>query len=269
MSRFSSGLRTAALAYALLLPLYFLVASLGVKFGLLDWRIGLGVLIIRFGAIVLLVGAALALAALVATLLSKPRRGWLLCLLALLVPVLGLVFANQVRQQASRVPPIHDITTNPADPPQFSSAILEARAATGANRLGDFTTPLGADPRYSSGPLKDRELGEVIQGAYPQVRTLLSPAPPDLVFRAADAAARAQGWKIVTASPERGSLDATAETFWFGFKDDVAVRVRPAPSGGSAVDVRSTSRVGLSDLGTNAKRIEGYLADVQSRSSEG
>jgi hypothetical protein len=128
---------------------------------------------------------------------------------------------------------------------------------------------LGADPRYSSGPLKDRELGEVIQGAYPQVRTLLSPAPPDLVFRAADAAARAQGWKIVTASPERGSLDATAETFWFGFKDDVAVRVRPGPSGGSAVDVRSTSRVGLSDLGTNAKRIEGYLADVQSRSSEG
>jgi hypothetical protein len=269
MSGLSSGLRTAALAYALLLPVYFLVASLGVKFGLLDWRIGLGVMIIQFGAIVLMVGVALALAALVATLLRKPRRGWLLCLVALLVPVLGLVYANQVRQQASRVPPIHDVTTNPSDPPQFSPAILEARTASGANRVGDFTTPLSADPRYATGPVKDRALGEVIRVAYPQVRTLVIPARPDLVFPAAEAAARAEGWKIVTVSPERGALEATAETFWFGFKDDVAVRVRPAPNGGSAVDVRSTSRVGLSDLGTNAKRIEGYLADVQLRSSGG
>jgi uncharacterized protein (DUF1499 family) len=66
------------------------------------------------------------------------------------------------------------------------------------------------------------------------------------------------GWEIVDSDPERGRIEATATTFWFGFKDDVVVRVRPA-SEGSRIDVRSVSRVGRSDVGTNAERIEEYL----------
>jgi uncharacterized protein (DUF1499 family) len=55
-------------------------------------------------------------------------------------------------------------------------------------------------------------------------------------------------------------VEATDTTFWFGFKDDVVVRVRAAENGGgSIVDVRSVSRVGQSDLGLNAKRIGSIL----------
>jgi uncharacterized protein (DUF1499 family) len=71
--------------------------------------------------------------------------------------------------------------------------------------------------------------------------------------------ARDLGWEIVATAPAEGRLEATARTRWFGFRDDVVVRVRPDGSG-SRVDVRSVSRVGRSDLGTNARRIERFLA---------
>ena len=76
----------------------------------------------------------------------------------------------------------------------------------------------------------------------------------------AAALAAAQGWEVVDVNPEQGTVEATATTFWFGFKDDVVVRVRPEGSG-SKVDVRSISRVGLSDLGANAARIEAFLGE--------
>ncbi|HJR53568.1 MAG TPA: DUF1499 domain-containing protein, partial [Gemmatimonadota bacterium] len=64
---------------------------------------------------------------------------------------------------------------------------------------------------------------------------------------------------------DRGRIEATATTPWFGFKDDVVVRIRPE-AGGSRVDVRSVSRVGRSDVGTNARRIEEYLEIVSAAS---
>ena len=67
------------------------------------------------------------------------------------------------------------------------------------------------------------------------------------------------GWEIVDANPGQGRIEATDATFWFGFKDDMVVRVAPTETG-SRVDVRSLSRVGRSDVGTNAKRIRAFLA---------
>ena len=66
------------------------------------------------------------------------------------------------------------------------------------------------------------------------------------------------GWDLVEANATAGRIEATDTTFWFGFKDDVVIRVTPA-DGGSRVDVRSLSRVGGGDAGTNAKRIRAYL----------
>jgi uncharacterized protein (DUF1499 family) len=60
-----------------------------------------------------------------------------------------------------------------------------------------------------------------------------------------------------------GTLEATDTTFFFRFKDDVVVRARPAPGGGTLVDMRSISRVGGSDVGVNAKRVRAFLADLQ------
>jgi uncharacterized protein (DUF1499 family) len=69
------------------------------------------------------------------------------------------------------------------------------------------------------------------------------------------------GWEIVASEPTEGRIEATATTFWFGFKDDVVVRVTPT-DGGSRIDVRSVSRVGRSDVGANAERITAYLARI-------
>ena len=99
---------------------------------------------------------------------------------------------------------------------------------------------------------------------YPDLGPLTFPAPPDRAFAAAEAAAQRLGWEIVAAAPAEGRLEATATTPWFGFKDDVVVRVTPAGTG-SRVDMRSKSRVGRSDLGANAKRIRGFLAELTAR----
>ena len=74
--------------------------------------------------------------------------------------------------------------------------------------------------------------------------------------------ALALGWQIVATAPAEGRLEATDRTRWFGFRDDVVVRVRP-DGAGSRVDVRSVSRVGRSDLGTNARRIQAFLAALR------
>jgi uncharacterized protein (DUF1499 family) len=94
--------------------------------------------------------------------------------------------------------------------------------------------------------------------AFPDLVPLDLAASPERAFPAIEAAARGLGWEIVEAVPGEGRLEATATTNWFGFKDDVVVRVRPR-DGGSRVDVRSLSRVGVGDLGVNAARVRAFL----------
>ena len=69
------------------------------------------------------------------------------------------------------------------------------------------------------------------------------------------------GWTIVAADEAAGRIEASDRTFWFGFIDDIVVRVRPTDAG-SRIDVRSTSRVGVGDFGTNAARVRAYLAEL-------
>jgi uncharacterized protein (DUF1499 family) len=93
---------------------------------------------------------------------------------------------------------------------------------------------------------------------YPDLRPAELAAPPGAAFGRALAAARAMGWEVAAADSASGRVEATATTRWFGFKDDVVVRLRPAGAG-TRVDVRSASRVGQSDVGANADRIRAYL----------
>lgn len=82
--------------------------------------------------------------------------------------------------------------------------------------------------------------------------------PPQQAFPKAQEAAQAMGWEIVKSDAKSGRIDAVATTFWFGFKDDIEVRISPAGQG-SQVDMRSKSRVGKSDIGANARRIRTYF----------
>ena len=258
-----------SLIVSLLLPVYFLVAALGVKFGLWPWQVGLLVLIVKFGLPLIGVALLLGLVALGVALIGKPRQGWAMALVALLIPAVGLGYLASVRARSADIPPIHDIATDIADPPAFSAGLMATRQANAANPVNAMTAPIGTLKAYQ-GPqfarIATKTLGQVGHEGYPGVRTLPTTATPAQAYAAAQAEAKAQGWTVVTTRPDQGVVEATAETFWFGFKDDVAIRIRPAPTGaGSSVDVRSTSRVGLSDLGANAARIEAFLAGLKTR----
>jgi fatty-acyl-CoA synthase len=263
-----STLARLILTVALLLPVYFAVAALGARFGVFDWKFGLGTMIIQWGPRLIIGVLAVALLILVATLVKAPRKGWRSALVALLIPAAALGYLGWVRGQSEDIPPIHDISTRPADPPGFSPALMAQRALSeDVNPVVDLTVPMARLEKYQ-GPrfadMADQSLGQVAAEAYPDIKPLTTPATPSATFAAVLAEAEAQGWTIVSQDPAAFTLSATATTFWFGFKDDVAVRVR-AEGAGSVVDMRSTSRVGLSDLGANAARIEAYLSGVSAR----
>ncbi len=142
------------------------------------------------------------------------------------------------------LPYIHDITTDTENPPLFV-AVLPLRAGT-------------ENPAEYGGP----ELARQQQDAYPDLQPGSVSSPPEAVFPRALQAAKDMGWKIVDSDPQSLRIEATDTTCWFGFKDDVVVRLAPSPTG-TRIDVRSVSRVGKSDLGTNARRIKAYLARMK------
>lgn len=97
--------------------------------------------------------------------------------------------------------------------------------------------------------------------AYPDIGPILMKDGREKAFARASAAAEALGWEIVAREPAAGRIEAVDTTAWFGFKDDVVVRVAEVP-GGTRIDVRSKSRVGRGDAGTNAKRIREFRAKL-------
>lgn len=101
------------------------------------------------------------------------------------------------------------------------------------------------------------------RAGYPDIAPITLPSPREQVFDRALAAAQEQEWQIVTADKSTGRIEATDTTSWFGFKDDIAIRLT-AWGSGTRVDVRSVSRVGRNDTGTNARRIRRYLERLQS-----
>ncbi len=216
------------------------MSGIGTRFGLWHYRTGLSML--RYSAYV---GVAAFVVCVVAFLLTRPRGGSRAALVVgLLLSALTIAVPYRFSQTAKRVPPIHDITTDMADPPAFVAVLpLRASATNAAAYAGDSVAALQ-------------------RAAYPEVQPLLLPVPPSAAFDRAVAAAKAMGWEIVAGDSPSGRLEATATTTWFGFKDDVVVRIRPA-NDGSRVDVRSVSRVGRSDVGANAARIVRYLDELQ------
>jgi uncharacterized protein (DUF1499 family) len=101
------------------------------------------------------------------------------------------------------------------------------------------------------------EQSEAQRKAYPDIQPLRLAVAPNIAFERAKGAVEEMGWQIVREEASAGRIEAVASTFWFGFKDDVVIRVS-ADGSGSRVDVRSKSRVGRGDLGTNAQRIRAY-----------
>ncbi len=203
---------------------------------------------------------AIALVALVATLVKAPRKGWFAALLALAIPLAIFAGLLALRDQAQSVPFIHDVATDTQDPPQFSAAMLAAREEDGAkNKLHPFDVPLDTLEEWQGqDSVKGKTLGQLIETGYPDLdlSTLHVVEPVDEVVEVIEDAMEMRGYRGIVAGSKNGIVEGTDKVFWYGFLDDVVARVRPAAGGkGSVVDFRSASRVGLSDLGVNAKRI--------------
>lgn len=225
-----------AVLLSVIAAVLLLAAGPGTRLDLWEFRTGFQLM--RWAAFAGLAAAALAVLLL---LLPRTRRAGLAVLLMALALGLGVAFVpwNGMRQ-ARALPPIHDITTDTQRPPEFL-ALLPLRA--------DAPNPAGY-----GGP----DVAQAQIGAYPDLRTHRMDVAPADAFNRAQQVARDMGWEIVATDAAAGRIEATDTTFWFGFKDDVVIRVE-ADGAGSRVDVRSVSRVGKSDVGTNARRIRAYL----------
>jgi len=226
---------TLALAVAALLLLF--AAGVGYRQEL--WSLRPAFTMVRWAAFL---GIAVALLALIGAIVARRTARVALTFGAALVIAAGTAYwPFRWMQVARSVPPIHDITTDTQDPPRFVDVLpLRATAPNSAEYAGDSIAAL-------------QRVG------YPDLGPATITEPVGAAFTRALQAARAMGWELVAADSAAGRIEATATTRWFGFKDDVVVRVRPA-DGGSRVDVRSVSRVGGSDVGTNAARIRAFLA---------
>jgi uncharacterized protein (DUF1499 family) len=223
----SRWLRPLALVVALVALAMLALSGPGLRFGLFDYRAGLT--LFRVSAYVGI--AAMVLGVVVLALPAARKRGIVLPLVALLLGAVAFGVPFNFQQTASSVPRINDITTDMENPPQYMTT---ARAYPGD------------------------EFARLQRAAYPDIAPVSLSMPPREAFERAVKAAEAMGWEVVGRDAAAGVLEAVDTTKWFGFKDDIAVRVSAAGNG-SRIDVRSKSRVGRNDIGTNARRIRAYV----------
>jgi uncharacterized protein (DUF1499 family) len=217
--------------------LALLLAGPGYQAGLLELRPAFSVLRVAAGGAVLCVVVGLAAA------VMNWRRGTQgMLAVGIVAALVGLALTlNNVGwyQKARSVPLIHDITTDLDNPPVFVD-VLPLRA--------DAPNP----PDYAG-----EEIAEQQRGAYADIVPITVDVDPDAAFAAAESAARSMGWEMVGSDAAAGRIECTDTTAYFGFKDDVVIRIREEGAG-TRLDIRSKSRVGLSDVGTNAQRIRDF-----------
>jgi hypothetical protein len=171
------------------------------------------------------------------TSLALAVAGIALSLGAAALPVIQIIKSRDV-------PRIHDISTDTENPPRFV-ALAKIREAT-LNGL----------------EYEGAEIARQQRQGYPEITPYRSSLPPDQLFTKAGALAHEIGWQIAAAVPAEGRIEATDRTLLYGFKDDVVIRITPAARG-SQLDIRSMSRVGLSDMGANAARIRKFFTRLQ------
>jgi uncharacterized protein (DUF1499 family) len=220
-------LRPLALVVALAGFAVLVISGPGVRFDLFSYRTGLTLFrwVAYYTGIAAMVIAVLALA-----FPAARKRGIGMPIVALMLGAVAFALPLQFQRQARAVPPINDITTDLSNPPKYMTS---ARAYPGD------------------------EFARQQALAYPDIKPVMMSVPPRDAFERAVKAAESMGWEVVGRDAAAGTLEAVDTTKWFGFKDDIAVRVTAADTG-SRIDVRSKSRVGRSDIGTNARRVRAY-----------
>lgn len=229
--------------FSAVLSLIILVSGpFGYKYGVTDLAPSLiSVLVALVGALlVFLVGIIMVI---VASRKDLPKERNMI-FAAMLISLIPMIFVVPQMLKARSVPPIHDISTDTTNPPDFY-AVVELRKDAPNDLI------------YAHDGSAET-LAALQTKAYPKLKSVTTELSVEETVNRATNVLKAQGLEIVNSDADTGIVEATATTFWFGFKDDVVVRVR-ASDGETVIDVRSVSRVGQSDIGANAARIQQFL----------
>lgn len=212
------------------------VGSLGCRFGL--WGFTTGLAIVSSGIVLATIVLVLGIATLVFAYTRRRTADRMPALIGLAASVVVLALMAPQYMSLS-LPMTNDVATDRDDPPTFEH--LAANREPGANFL-DYT----------------EEEARVQAEGYPDLVGIRAAGDTDEHFEKSVAIARALGWDVVSEDADTGRVEAIATTFWFGFEDDLVIRVRRKDDE-SVVDLRSASRVGLHDLGANAERVRAFV----------
>lgn len=229
-----------AFVFALVIALS---AGFGTRFGAWGFQVGLLKIFpwaLGIGVIAFLAGAIWVVIALVKNDSTGSRFG----IIGLAGAVVLLALPMYDIYVAKTAPPIHDISTDTEHPPAFK-AVLPLRAGATNKAEYDGAEAAKAQRKY-----------------YGDIRSFAILIPPAKMFDRAERAAKAMGWNIVAVNPKEGRIEATDTTLFFGFTDDIVIRVKPAGMG-ARLDIRSKSRVGISDVGKNAARIRAFFEKLK------
>jgi uncharacterized protein (DUF1499 family) len=250
--RAGSGLARslAVIGLALAVAAFLLLVA-----GPLGWRAGWWHFSLAFNTLMPYAGyagiaaVAVSVLALLLGVAKAPRRGVAIAVLGIAIGAVAAYFPWEAGEMRGKYPRLNDITTDFANPPSlaFSEAMRKAEE--------------GGPAAYGGADLEALQ-----QKSYPGIEPATLDLPPAQAFDKALATATAKGWTIVKSDPAAGVIEAYDRSRWFGFTDDIAIRVSaagPAASSHSRVDVRSHSRQGRGDFGVNAARVRGFLAALK------
>ena len=241
-----SGLATWSRNLAVFAVVAVIVSILIVRFGFLEMKPALATF---FGALGIAGLSILVGLAAFAAIWQNGSRGMSRILLALLIDAIVLAYPAYLGLQYRKLPPIHDITTDPIDPPRFE-ALARLRAGEGAN----------------SAVYAGLYSAEQQRIAYPDIETVELELPVQRAYELTLQLVNRRKWTVIDERPPQplrriGRIEAVARTPIMGFREDVSIRVTP-DGDDSRVDIRSSSRYFESDLGSNAARIAKFIEDI-------
>ena len=241
-----SSLATWSRNLAIFSVVAVIVSIMIVRFGFLEMKPALATF---FGALALAVLSILLGLAAFAAIWQNGSRGMGRILLAFLISTLLLAYPAYLALQYRKLPPIHDITTDPIDPPRFE-ALARLRSGDGAN----------------SAVYAGLYSAEQQRIAYPDIETVELEVPPQRAYEVALQLIGKRKWLVIDERPPQpprriGRIEAVARTTIMGFREDVAIRITPDGED-SRVDIRSSSRYFEGDLGSNARRVTSLIEDI-------
>ena len=219
-------------------------SGLGHRWGL--WHFSTGFQIFKAASVIALLSVVVSMAGGLFALRDASRVKTLTAALGIALGFIVAGFLHAHMQIARRVPKIHDITTDTQNPPLFQALLPLRKGAKNP-------------PAYEGA-----RIARLQKKAYPDIKPLTFQTSKEEVFKRALDGARAMGWHVVSSKPTEGRIEAYDTTFWYGFIDDIVIRITSS-SGKTRLDIRSKSRVGVGDIGENARRIRGFLEKLKIR----